>query len=120
MSVRTNISATDHYIIGEDKQVQFLVVASTGAAQTMTGWALEFIVRPDPDSTTSTISKTTASGIALSNGNGTNDRATVTITDDDTVNLRPGLYYYALRRTDSGSEQVLAFGTLELIQAVTR
>ena len=120
MSVRTNITQTDNYILGEDKQLQFLVVDSAGSAQTMTGWALEFIVRSDPDSASTAISKTTASGIAISNGNGTDDRATVTIADDDTVALRPGLYYYAIRRTDAGSEQVLAFGTVELVQAVTR
>jgi len=91
--VRTNITATDNFILGEDKSLRFLVVDSAGAAQDMTGWALEFIVRPDPDSTTTTISKTTASGIVIDNGNGTSDQATVTIADDDTVSLRPGIYY---------------------------
>ena len=121
MSLEQNITADDHYFAGEDKTLVFDIVDVNGAAQTMTGWALEWVVRRSASSTTATLTKTTGAGtVALSNGSGTDDRATVTITDDDTLNLVTGTYVYALRRTDAGSEQVLAFGTLELLKPATR
>lgn len=121
MSKNVNITASDHFIKGEDKTLVFDVVDSTGAAQAMTGWALEWVLRRSAAATTAILTKNTSGGtISISNGDGTDDRATVTITDDDTVDLVAGQYEYALRRTDAGFEQVLAFGTLELLQAATR
>src|SRR3989304_5078912 len=121
MSKNVNITASDHYAKGEDKTLVFDVVDSAGAAQTMTGWALEFVLRRSAASATAVLTKTTgAAQITISNGDATDDRATVTITDDDTVDLVAGTYEYALRRTDSGNEQGRAFGTLELLQGATR
>lgn len=121
MSVSEDVTLDDNFMKGEDKSLQFTVVDSAGAAQTMTGWALEWVLRRSAASSTATLTKTTGAGeIAISNGAGTNDRATVTITDDDTLNLVAGTYEYALRRADAGNEQVLAFGKLELQQAATR
>ena len=121
MSVQANITASDGYFLGEDKSIRFFVVDSAGAAQDMTGWALEFVVRRTAAATTAILSKTTgAATVVISNGNGTSDLATVAITDDDTVDLVAGTYEYALRRTDSGSEQVLAYGSLVLQKPATR
>lgn len=121
MSKRADITASDGYFLGEDKQLVFDVVDSAGAAQTMTGWALEWVLRRTAASTTAVLTKNTSGGtVAISNGSGTDDRATVTITDDDTVDLVAGDYEYALRRTDSGNEQILAYGTLTLQKAATR
>lgn len=121
MSIEVNITADDHWIAGEDKSFRFFCVDSAGAAQDMTGWALEWVVRRSANSPTATFTKTTgATTIAISNGIGTSDLATVTVTDDDTVSLVTGQYVHALRRTDAGSEVVLAFGTAELLKAATR
>ena len=121
MSVEQNIKASNNVFVGEDKSLQFGVVNSVDSPQTMTGWALEFVVRSTAGATTALLTKTIAGGaIVLSNGDGTDDRATVTITDDDTLALGAGEFVYALRRTDAGSEQVLAYGTFVIRQAATR
>lgn len=121
MSITQNITADDRFFAGEDKSLRYFVVDSAGAAQDMTGWALEWVLRRSAAHPTATLTKTTgAAQIVIDNGNGTSDMATVSITDDDTLNLVAGQYVYALRRTDAGSEQVLAFGTLELLKAATR
>lgn len=120
MAIEQNVTADDHWFAGEDKQFQFNVVDSAGNTQVMTGWTLEWVLRRTAASATATLTKTTSNGIAISNGAGTNDRATVTLTDDDTVNLVTGQYEYALRRTDAGTEQVLAYGTAQLLKPATR
>ena len=122
MSLESNITVDDHWFKGADQQFRFTIVDSAGNAQTMTGWALEWVVRRlSPATATAVLTKNTSGGtIVISSGSGTDDRATVTVTDDDTLNLPAGTYYHALRRTDAGNEQVLAFGTAELQTAATR
>ncbi len=122
MSKQQNITADDHFFAGEDKTLVFDIVDSAGAAQTMTGWALECVFRRSAAaSAVAFTTPTTGLGtITIGNGTGTDDRATVTVSDDLTVNLVTGTYEYALRRTDAGNEQVLAYGTLELLKATTR
>lgn len=88
------------------------VLTSAGAAQTMTGWALAYIWRDRNGA--SKLSKTTSSGITIGNGSGTDDRATVSIAQADTLTLAPGKYSWALWRTDSTNDDVLAEGTLIL------
>lgn len=121
MSVEANIKASNNVFVGEDKNLQFTVTDADANPQTMTGWALEFVVRSQVGAGTALLTKTTGGGtIALSNGDGTDDRATVTLTDTDTLALGAGDYRYALRRTTDGNEQVLAYGTFVIRQAATR
>ncbi len=122
MSTYAPITAAKGWFIGEDKTMQFAVSDSNGDPQNMTGWALEWVIRRAPESSSTLITtKTTGAGdITLSNGLGTNDYALVTIADADTVGLAPATYHYTLRRTDDGSEQVLAYGEAVLQQADTR
>lgn len=113
--------AADQFVIGTDTALQFNCTQVDGVTpQTMTGWALEFIIRDStPDgSGAPRVTKTTGGGIVISNGAGTNDRATVSIAAVDTLSLPPGWGYdYALWRTNSGSAQVLAFGGMTLTAA---
>ena len=122
MALEQNITLDDHWFKGADQQFRFTIVDSSGNAQTMTGWALEWVLRRlSPSSSTAVLTKNTSGGtIVISSGSGTDDRATVTVTDDDTLNIPAGTYHYAIRRTDAGNEQVLAFGTAELQAVATR
>jgi len=114
MAIRFNITKEDEFFIGEDRSIAINVKQSDeSTAQTMTGWALAWELKPSPGEAAG-ISKTTVSGIAIGNGSGTDDRATITIADDDTEALEPGVYYHQLRRTDAGSEQLLSFGDVTL------
>ncbi len=82
----------------------------------MTGWALTWELQDSPADSPH-FSKTVGSGISIGNGSGTDDRATITVADTDTESLEPGLYYHQLRRTDAGSERVLSFGTVVLLES---
>lgn len=88
------------------------VVDSAGSPQSMSGWSLAYVWR---DATGSpVVSKTSGSGISTGNGAGTSDRATVTIDAADTASLIGQKYSWALWRTDSTNDDVLAEGTLVL------
>ena len=113
MATRFDIGAADNWFIGEDKTVTIDVTDSAGAVQSMTAWALTWELKRS-SSSAALISKTVGSGIAIGNGAGTDDRATVTIADTDTEALEPGTYYHHLRRTDAGSEVILSFGDAAL------
>lgn len=83
--------------------------------QTMTGWSLAFVIRRRGDNAL-VVSKTTASGIAIGNGDGTDDRATVTIGETDITGWTEGRNYKGtLWRTDT--DVVLWSGTVWLREA---
>jgi len=110
VAIRFDIDASDEFFIGTDQTIQIDVKQSDeSTAQTMTGWALTWELKDSPNGTVQ-ISKTVGAGIAIGNGSGTDDRASITIADDDTEALEPGVYYHQLRRTDAGSERLLSFG----------
>lgn len=125
-AVEARIAESEHWFIGEDRTLVFDVTSDGTTPQTMTGWALTWEMLERRGGNSVLISKTTgAAQITISNGAGTNDRATVAITDVDTEGdgtdndppLDPGTYFYVLRRTDAGSESVLAFGDAVLQEA---
>lgn len=89
--------------MASDQTPYFDVKTTKGGAtaQTMTGWSLLFVVRRRSDNAV-VVSKTTASGIAIGNGDGTDDRATVTLGETDIVGWTEGREYKgALWRTDT-------------------
>ena len=84
--------------------------------QTMTGWALAFVIRDHAGN--SVVSKTTSSGITIGNGDGTDDRATISIADTDTTYWEAGQKYrWALWRTNDGSDIPLAYGPCTILEA---
>jgi hypothetical protein len=84
--------------------------------QTMTGWALAFYVRRVPDDAL-VCSYTTAAGITIGNGDGTDDRATVSIVDTEITHPAGRNYYGSLWRTDSGSDIPLWEGPVVIRRA---
>ena len=108
----SNIQETEHWFIGEDRDIQMPMVDVNGAAVDMSGWTLEFVLY-DRRGGTALITK---SSPTLSDSAGTNDLATVTILSSDyTLVVKSRTYWYEWHRTDSGDEAVLASG-----QAVIR
>ena len=122
MAIQAPITAADQLWIGEDKTLRIDVKQTDGTtAQTMTGWALTWELL-DRSGGEVLLTKTTGAGeIAIGNGDGTDDRASVTIDDVDTEEASlpdgPGNYYHALRRTDAGSEALLSYGGVLLQRA---
>jgi len=118
MAVETNV-ARGSLFVGADSTWRVTVTDSAGAAQTMTGWALELTLREHrSDGKGRQVFST--SSVTLSDSAGTNDRASFPIADTDTDNLSPGTYDWAVYRTDAGSETVLAYGTVALTGAAAQ
>lgn len=117
MAVETNISRGT-FFVGGNHQHRIDVVDSADAAQNMGTWSLAYVWRSATGSLL--FRKTTGSGITVGNGVGTNDRATVQIDPADTAGLAPGRYEWALWRSDSTNDVVLAWGTLELTRAAAQ
>lgn len=121
MAREQHIGGSDHWFIGEDKTLPFEIYDSTEEQiQNVTGYAIGFYLRKILEGDPLVFSKTTGASTITITGSYNADpdtntqRINVLITDDDTDNLQPGQYQYSLWRTDSGSETVLAYGTVEL------
>ena len=104
---------------GQDLSLRFTM----DATQSVSGWTVGFTAKPK-SSLATVLSKTTSSGITLTDT--TRGVITVTIAAADTSslelteNLSEGdTYLWDLARTDSGSKTVLARGELELVRDVT-
>jgi hypothetical protein len=121
------ITESQHLFVGEDRSLVFDVTSDGTTPQTMTGWSLTWELLTRRGGTILITKSTGGSGITIGNGSGTNDRATVVVSDTDTEGIATtlgvdidqvaGTYFHVLRRTDSGSESVLAFGDVVLQQA---
>lgn len=96
------------------------IVDADGAAQVMTGWSLEFVVR-DPNGT-AVITKTTSAGITIGDGAGTDTRATITVDVADTsaLTIRTGTYTWAMWRTDSTNDVPLTWGTFVITRVAAQ
>ncbi len=114
MSIESNILKKDNWFRNEDKVIEFTVFKADGdTKQSLTGWNFEFIV--DDASKVNKITKTSASGIAITDE--ANGVLEVTVDDVDTVDLTTTKFKYELRRTDTGSEATLAHGLAFIRQA---
>ena len=116
--VKAAIGRDQNLYIGEDRTINVDVNQSDGTPQPMTGWALTWELT-DRAGGTVLLTKTVGSGITIGNGDGTDDRAAITLADGDTEGLTDGagIYYYYLRRTDGDSEVNMAFGPVHLLKA---
>ena len=118
--IRVDIGPDQHVFIGTDKTLQFDVNQVDGTtAQVMTGWALTWELRTEEGGKV-LVTKAVGTGITISNGDGTDDRASIVLADTDTEGLQPQVYYHALRRTDAGSEDVIVFGDFHLLRGPIR
>lgn len=102
------ITAADAWFVGEDQNLVFTIYDTTGAAQNITAWTLQFKMATTSAGaavlTKSATLTTPASGVC-----------TVATLAADTSGLTPGTLYYALSRTDSGFNAVVAHGPAVLL-----
>jgi hypothetical protein len=120
MSVYAPIKRDDGWFKGADKVFRYQIVDSAGAAQDVTSWTFEWVLRRTPAGATAHISKTLGSGIALvgAAGLGVID---VTILDTDTDALTAAEdYFFTLWRTNDNAEVELAYGEAVLRQPAVR
>lgn len=104
---------------GQDVSLRFTM----DATQSVSGWTVSFTAKLK-SSLATVISKTTSSGITLTDT--TRGIITVALAASNTSSLEltellseGDAYLWDLKRTDSGSETVLARGELELVRNVT-
>lgn len=114
--------------LGTDYEYPFTILnAAEDTAINISGWTLSWMVKrkkSDADAN-KLLEKTTGSGITISgtfnaDPDVNTQKATVSVADTDTDTLPAGLVYYELKRTDAGSETVLAYGPLDLKRSVHR
>ena len=124
MAREQHIGGTEDWFIGEDKTLKFEIYDSTEEQITdVSSYAMAFYLRQHGGPDTRLLTKTTGASTITVTGSHNADpdtntqRTNVLIEDTDTDNLQPGLYTYALWRTDSGNETVLAYGTAVLKKA---
>lgn len=86
--------------------------SGTTTPQDITGWQLQFVVHTY-SSTVALITKTTGSGITITDGPA--GKLSVAIDAADTASLAPSTYIYHVERTDTGSDEVLSIGTFFLL-----
>jgi hypothetical protein len=111
MAEQADITADDGWFIGEDKTLEFTVLEADGSAQDLSGWAIEWVLRREPGGS-ALVTKEVGSGITVSTP--ASGVLQVAVADVDTDPLPAGRYWHALRRADSGTEAVLAYGQVAL------
>jgi hypothetical protein len=108
------ITDAENWHVGEGRPLRFNNDDGAGAAVSMTTWDVEWTLHKAKD-TAAIVTKTSALGkITFSDGDGTDDLATVDTDPADTATLAPGSYYHFLRRVDNVDRSVIAFGEVQL------
>lgn len=103
---------------GQRNVIRFFVTRPDGSPEPITGWAMEFEVRENPDGP-AIVTKTTTSGITIISGAA--GIVEVVTTSADTATLLPDREnYYMLRRSDSGSERAMAEGIIVFNSSMSR
>src|SRR5579862_9901579 len=109
MATIANIS----FYKGEDVTLTVTMSPTTNIA----GWTLQFTVRTSYGDPNALLTKTTGSGITITNaGSGI---FTITIASADSSGLAQRAYVFDIQRIDSGNRTVLTIGNLTLLPEVT-
>lgn len=117
MSTQSDIPEGIGWFVGEDKGLVFTIVnQTTGLAENLVGWTLRWELALEQFGT-ELIVKTTGAGITLTSP--AEGICTVLVASGDTINLTPGTYYYALRKTNLGQFSEVAYGAVELLDTWT-
>ena len=117
MCKNSPITRDKRWFKGSRALLEIDVVDADGNTVDVSGYAMRWVLEAPPSSTDVLSKVYPGDDISVGNGSGTNDRVTVTIAAADTSGLAADTYRYALWRTDSGSEQLLAEGDAVLLDS---
>lgn len=122
MAIERNITAADHFFLGEDKKIRDSIFQADGTTpQDISGWAISCVIRKtDKASDPPLIPEKTIAGGGIAVIDGPNGIIDITFVDTDTATLKPGKYRWSVKRTDEGFETILTFGDFTLLQATAR
>lgn len=114
MGIRVDILETAQWRAGEDKTHRITVVDGDGDPVDISAFTLFYDLKHnEKDRIAAAIVTVTPTTDSDPDSGGTNDRALCVIADTDTDDL-DGWYWYVLRRTDAGSEGMLAEGRVPI------
>ena len=114
MAARSDITESDHFFLGEDRDLRILVVDETGAPLDCSSFTLVWNLSRNEDDDPVVV---VDSGITFENGDGTGDLVVVPVEAADTADLLPGWYKHSLWRTGTGNTWVITFGKCYLGRA---
>ena len=114
MTTDLRLGAKEDLIIRRGDTTTIVVtLLADGTPQNITGYSAKFMAKRDYTSTAAAITKTTPSGIELTNP--TAGELTITLAPADTEDLSPGTHYYDLELTSStGSVGTYLWGKLTI------
>lgn len=112
MAAKTNQDVTVYQ--GEDESIQFTITDSAGAAVDLTGATVTWACNKDGPGSAAALTKTDSAGITIATS-----VLTVSLSDTDTSGLAAGGYYHEIRAVLSGSGQVMATGTMTVLESGT-
>ena len=109
----------DGWFVGEDQTFRFTIYQADGVTpQNISGWSLEWVLRVRASSSSAILTKTTSSGIVITDESAGKCEVSVTRTESNL--LVPGKYFHTLRRSDTNFSTVLSHGDAVLRYAATR
>lgn len=115
-TVTVDIDSSSEVFAGEDKTITFTVRDDAGVAVNVSTWAFAWQLRLTRYNPTAILAKESGNGIAFVT-NGTDGQVRVTLTENDTRDLKAGTYYHGLARTNPGAFDVNAEGQFVLRKA---
>lgn len=120
MAIQRDITAMDNWFAGEDKAFIDTIYQADGVTpENITSWAISFMVKKraaDLDSLAKVVKTVTDGGIAITSA--ASGIITITVFAADTVAINPGTYRYEIKRTNTGQETVLTYGSCVIRQSV--
>jgi hypothetical protein len=126
MAFNQTIGGEGTLFVGEDKTLNLEVLqsgsdstSSSAVPENIAGWVIRMIVRVADDASGDPIltKLATVSGSYSATRASNTQRAVVTLTDTDMDALVARIYRHSWKRTDDGSETVLAYGNFAVQRA---
>ena len=118
MASELNIGGSGSLFVGEDKSLIIEVLDSLGVPVNVSGWSIIFDIRKKDSSPEAILSKTpTVQGVYNATRSVNTQRVAVQLTSANMDLFKEATYRHSLKRTDSGSETVLAWGNFVVQKA---
>ena len=107
----TKLGDIGRFCVGDDIDVVLEVLNPlTGIPVDVSGWTSQLVISKSVTSAALLTASGTVSGAYDADRETNTQRITYPLVDTDTANLKAGDYVFSARRTNAGSERVLAFG----------
>jgi hypothetical protein len=117
MAALVTMGGDGSLFVGEDKSCRLEVVDTDGVPVDMTGWAVRMFVLSQGN--TVLIDETASiTGVYSATRSANTQRAVVTLTDTE-LSIADGTHQHSWKRTDDGSETILAYGPF-ILQRTTQ